>query len=88
MDIPHPETRMASDGLVSIAVRAAIVSVIGALASLLVERAWRRRKAKQKDKARERRSSMSRGAIGVRDIRTIRARPIVIDCVINERRLH
>ena len=40
---------MASEGLGGVIVRAVIVSVIGALASLFVERAWRRHKAKQRD---------------------------------------
>ena len=38
---------MADDNLLRVVVKAVIVSVIGALASLLVERAWRRRKAKR-----------------------------------------
>jgi hypothetical protein len=38
---------MVREGILSAAVGAAIASVIGALASLFVERAWRRRKAKQ-----------------------------------------
>ena len=38
---------MADESLLPVVVKAVIVSVIGALASLLVERAWRRRKAKQ-----------------------------------------
>ena len=45
---------MADDNLLRVVVKAVIVSVIGALASLLVERAWRRRKAKrQQEKDRQ-----------------------------------
>jgi hypothetical protein len=44
---------MASESLGGVIVRAVIVSVIGALASLFVERAWRRRKAKQRDEERK-----------------------------------
>ena len=40
---------MASDNLSVVIIKAVIVSVIGALASLLVERAWRRRRTKSRD---------------------------------------
>jgi hypothetical protein len=43
---------MAIDGIIRTALGAAIASVIGALATLLVERAWKRHKAKQ-DKKKE-----------------------------------
>ena len=38
---------MVREGLLSAAVGAAIASVIGALVTIFVERAWRRHKAKQ-----------------------------------------
>ena len=45
---------MASDNLSVVIIKAVILSVIGALASLLVERAWRRRRAKPRDEERHR----------------------------------
>ena len=38
---------MVREGVLSAAISAAVVGVIGALASLLVERAWRRHKSRQ-----------------------------------------
>ena len=40
---------MATDNLGIVIIRAVIVSVIGAVLSLVVERAWRRRRAKPRD---------------------------------------
>ena len=41
---------MVSGGLLNSVVSAVIAGMVGALASLLVERAWRRHTAKQKEK--------------------------------------
>jgi hypothetical protein len=40
---------MVREGALGVAISAAVVGVIGALASLLVERAWRRHKSRQQN---------------------------------------